>query len=64
MDTTELVHQYYLEKLREQKGMLEATDGVLTVKLIFIDNVLRIDILNAHRLKSKDSSGMDVFDKQ
>lgn len=56
-DTDDLIHEYYLERAREQNEMLEANEGVLTVKLIFINNVLKIDVLNANRIRSMDSNG-------
>lgn len=58
LDTVDLIHEYYLERLQEQKEMKEANEGVLTVKLIFINNVLKIDILNASGIKAMDSNGI------
>lgn len=57
LDTTDLIHEYYLERLCDQKEMQEATEGVLTVKLIFINDVLKVDILNANNIKAMDSNG-------
>lgn len=56
-DTADLVHDYYLERLQEQNDVQEASEGVLTVKLMFIDNVLKVDVLNANRIRSMDSNG-------
>lgn len=58
LDTVDLIHEYYLERLQKQKEMEEANEGVLTVKLIFINNVLKIDILNASGIKAMDSNGI------
>lgn len=64
MDTINLIDQYYLQKIQEQKEMPESTEGVLTVKLAFIENDLKIEILNAYHLKAMDSSGINVFYKR
>jgi len=58
LDTVDLIHEYYLERLQKQTEMEEASEGVLTVKLIFINNVLKIDILNANGIKAMDSNGI------
>lgn len=57
LDTTDLIHEYYLERLCGQKEMQEATEGILTVKLIFINDVLKVDILNANNIKAMDTNG-------
>jgi len=58
LDTVDLIHEYYLERLQKQKEMEEANEGVLAVKLIFINNVLKVDILNANGIKAMDSNGI------
>jgi len=58
LDTVDLIHEYYLERLQKQKETEEANEGVLTVKLIFINNVLKVDILNANGIKAMDSNGI------
>lgn len=57
LDTDELIYEYYSERLEAQKETKEADEGVLTVKLLFINNVLKMDILNAHCLRSMDYNG-------
>lgn len=57
LDTEDLIHQYYLERVEEQKAMQEANEGELTVKLMFINNILKVDILNANRIRAMDSNG-------
>lgn len=57
LDTVDLIHEYYLERHQEQKDMPEANEGVLTVKLIFINDVLKVDILNANNIKAMDNNG-------
>jgi len=57
LDTVDLIHEYYLERLRDQTGLQEAAEGVLTVKLIFINDVLKVDVLNANNIKAMDSNG-------
>lgn len=57
MESWELIHQYHLERLEEQK-MMEATSlGLLTVKVQFVENLLRIEILNARNLQPMDNTG-------
>lgn len=58
LDTVNLIHEYYLERLQKQKEIQEANEGVLTVKLIFINNVLKVDVLNANGIKAMDSNGI------
>lgn len=58
LDTEDLIHEYYLKRLQEQNELTEANEGVLTVKLMFCNNDLKIEILNAHRLRQMDSNGI------
>jgi len=58
LDTVDLIHEYHLERLQKQTEMQEANEGVLTVKLIFINDVLKVDILNASGIKAMDSNGI------
>lgn len=58
LDTLDLIHEYYLERLQKQNETEEANEGVLTVKLIFINNVLKVDVLNANGIKAMDSNGI------
>jgi len=57
LDTVDLIHEYYLERLRDQTELQDAAEGVLTVKLIFINDVLKVDVLNANNIKAMDSNG-------
>ncbi|XP_069677889.1 protein unc-13 homolog 4B isoform X4 [Periplaneta americana] len=57
MESWELIHQYHLERLEEQKMMDGGNLGLLTVKLQFVENLLRIEILNARNLQPMDTSG-------
>lgn len=52
-----MIHQFNLERLKEQEEMENADLGLLTVRLQFIDNLLRVEVMNARNLKSKDSNG-------
>lgn len=58
LDTADLIHEYYLERHQEQMNMTESKEGVLTVKLIFINDVLKVDILNANNIKAMDTNGI------
>lgn len=57
LDTADLIYEYYLERLQQQKEQQEAKEGVLTVKLIFINDALKVDILNACNIKAMDTNG-------
>jgi hypothetical protein len=57
MDTWELVHQYRMEQLSEQKTMQTSSQGLLTVRMMFMDDILKIEILNARNLKPISSKG-------
>lgn len=58
LDSIDLIHEYFLERLHEQNEMEEATEGMLTVKLVFINDVLKVDVLNASAIKAMDSNGI------
>lgn len=49
-ETPDLIHQYYLERLRQQHAMSETTFGHLTVNCLFKGQVLEVrcffEILN------------------
>lgn len=57
MDTEDLIHEYFLERHQVTKETQEETEGTLAVKLIFINDVLKIDILNASNIRAMDSNG-------
>ncbi|XP_066997069.2 protein unc-13 homolog 4B isoform X2 [Anabrus simplex] len=57
MDTWDLIHQYHLQRLQEQQVMETAQLGLLTVKAQFVEDLLRIYIMNARNLHSMDSNG-------
>lgn len=57
METTELIHQYYIERLNEQNTMEDSNFGQITVRALFGDDILKIQIMNARNLKPMDSNG-------
>lgn len=61
LETWELIHQYHLERQEGQTAMEAATCGLLTVRVQFVEDLLRIDILNARNLHPMDVSGKCVF---
>jgi len=61
METWELIHQYHLERQEEQTAMEVGTRGLLTVRVQFVEDLLRIEILNARNLHPMDTSGKCVF---
>ncbi|XP_058467926.1 protein unc-13 homolog 4B isoform X4 [Malaya genurostris] len=55
-ETTDLIHQYYIDRLKEQET--ENDDyGQLTVQCFFKGNVLELEIMNARNLRPMDSNG-------
>jgi len=61
METWELIHQYHLKRQEEQTAMEVGTRGLLTVRVQFVEDILRIEILNARNLHPMDVSGKCVF---
>lgn len=58
MDTGDLIHQYRLDRLKKTLDSgKDAGLGSLSVRVIFIDDALNIDILNARNLKAMDANG-------
>uniref|UniRef100_A0A0N8EGD3 Unc-13 D n=1 Tax=Daphnia magna TaxID=35525 RepID=A0A0N8EGD3_9CRUS len=58
MDTGDLIHQYRLDRLKQTLDSgKDAGIGSLSVRVIFIDDALNIDILNARNLKPMDVNG-------
>ncbi|XP_047990570.1 protein unc-13 homolog 4B isoform X3 [Leguminivora glycinivorella] len=58
METRELIHQYHLERWQEQQTINEPKMGVLTVRAQFIEDNLKLEILNARNLVATDSNGL------
>lgn len=56
METRELIHQYHLERWQEQQAVTEPKMGMLTIRAQFIDDNLKIEIMNARNLMP-DSNG-------
>lgn len=56
-ETCDLIHQYYLERVKQQENAPESQYGQLTVKCWFEDNNLMIDVMNARNLVPMDSNG-------
>ncbi|PSN30838.1 hypothetical protein C0J52_20268 [Blattella germanica] len=46
----ELIHRFHMEQLAMQRAQEKPKYGLLTVKLRFLENILRIEILNARDL--------------
>lgn len=63
METWELIHQYRLERREEQMAMEAATHGLLTVRMQFVEDLLRIEVLNARNLHPMDTNGKSIFIK-
>ncbi|XP_055698353.1 protein unc-13 homolog 4B isoform X3 [Phlebotomus papatasi] len=56
-ETADLIHQYYLDRLKEQQVIRETPYGQLTVRCCFKNLVLEIEVMNARNLRSMDSNG-------
>ncbi|KAJ8716635.1 hypothetical protein PYW07_003262 [Mythimna separata] len=58
METRELIHQFHLERWQEQQTIQEPKMGMLTVRAQFIEDHLKIEIMNARNLTPADSNGL------
>lgn len=58
METMDLIHQVNLDRWKEQNSLTDAGFGQLTVRLLFNENNLKIEVMNARNLKPMDSNGM------
>ncbi|KAG4080156.1 hypothetical protein HA402_008227 [Bradysia odoriphaga] len=56
-ETSDLIHQYYIERAKQQDNSPESQYGQLTVRCWFEDNNLLIDVMNARNLVPMDSNG-------
>lgn len=58
-ETSDLIHQYYVERTKEQDQLTDAPYGQLTVRCWFSadGNQLEIDVMNARNLVPMDSNG-------
>lgn len=57
-ETSELIHQYYMERYSIQQSQTEHPFGMLTVQCLFSKNTLEIEILNAKHLVPMDKDGL------
>ncbi|XP_075147164.1 C2 and C2B_Munc13-like domain-containing protein staccato isoform X2 [Haematobia irritans] len=56
-ETADLIHQYYLDRLGNQKETTNSAYGQLTIKGKFTDNNLELTIMNARNLVPMDTNG-------
>ncbi|KAH8295174.1 hypothetical protein KR018_008180 [Drosophila ironensis] len=64
LETADLIHQYYVERLEYQKSLTASQYGQLTIVAKFTDSGLLLTILNARNLCAMDSNGtVDSFVK-
>ena len=61
METRELIHQFHLERWQEQQTIQEPKMGMLTVRAQFIEDNLKIEVMNARNLTPADSNGKHGF---
>ncbi|PSN30834.1 Protein unc-13 4B [Blattella germanica] len=54
MESWELIHRFHLERREEHRYIETASLGLLTVRLQFVENLLRVEILNARNLQPMD----------
>ncbi len=57
MNTPKLIHEYYLERLREQNEIHKSEDGEMAISLQTDTENLHVEILNAQNLRPMDSNG-------
>ncbi|XP_061378434.1 protein unc-13 homolog 4B isoform X2 [Danaus plexippus] len=58
METRELIHQYHLERWQEQQSITDPKMGLLTIRAQFVEDNLKIEIMNARNLMPTDSNGL------
>ncbi|KAH8309667.1 hypothetical protein KR044_007803 [Drosophila immigrans] len=64
LETSDLIHQYYLDRLKYQKDESTAIFGQLAISAQFTDSQLMLKILNARNLRPMDKNGLcDSFVK-
>ncbi|XP_051863663.1 protein unc-13 homolog 4B isoform X6 [Drosophila albomicans] len=64
LETSELIHQYYLDRLKYQKEESTAIFGQLAISAQFTDSEVTLKILNARNLRPMDKNGLcDSFVK-
>lgn len=61
METWQLIHQYHIDRLKEQQAMTTASYGMLTVRMQFVHDLLRIEIMNGRSLYPMDGDGNFFF---
>ena len=61
LETGELVHQYYKDRLSQQKRMESEPYGLLTVRAYLFNDFLNLQILNARSLKSVESAYDTIY---
>ena len=57
METNELIHQVHMERWKDQLELKSSPYGELTVRLQFLNNSLKVEIINARDLIPMDSNG-------
>lgn len=57
LETSDLIHQYYVERWEEQKKIEHSKFGILAVKAVFCESAVKIDVINARNLLPMDSNG-------
>lgn len=56
-ETSDLIHQYYIERWEEQKKIEHSKFGILAVRAVFCESAIKIDVINARNLLPMDSNG-------
>lgn len=57
METPGLIHQYHLQRLKEQEQIEKSEDGMIGVTLQLDNDKLHVEILNAQNIRPMDSNG-------
>ncbi|KAJ8682333.1 hypothetical protein QAD02_018125, partial [Eretmocerus hayati] len=61
LETNDLIHQFYIDRLAEQNSIDNEPYGQLTVKAYFLNDMLYVQILNARNLRSPDGGKCDTY---
>lgn len=57
METQDLIHEYYLERLKEQNELEKNQDGQMAIAIQMDKEKLHVEILNAQNIRAMDTNG-------
>jgi hypothetical protein len=58
MEKWEIIKKYNLERKEEKKEMEVGNSGIIKVRVKFVEEILRIEIINDRKMKKMEKSGL------